>query len=484
MTINSISFLFFFIVVFFLYYFPLKEKTRAQNILLLLASYVFYGIANWKMIPLLALATGIFYGLGILIDRCNKDESRKASLITTLGVCLGIGLLLYFKYLNFFITSFSDLFSAFGLRTNWHTFNIILPVGVSFFTFKLISYVIEIHRRHIKPETDIAAFAVYVAFFPAIMAGPIDRPNTFLPQLKAKRAFKYDLAVDGCRQILWGMFKKMVVADNIALAVDMVWNNSSASFGIILLIAAFLYSVQLYADFSGYSDMAIGVGKLLGFKITRNFNYPFFARNIAQYWRNWHISLTSWLTDYVFMPLNITFRNAGNWGIVFAIIINFVLVGLWHGANWTFAAFGLYHGLLYIPLILTGAYAKRDTFVKGKFGLPALKDFMLMIGVFILVSFGNIIFRAGSIEQLWAYLLRMANISLASKDLVVGWKDIFCIGMSIIILLCVEWVNRSEEYGLKKLPRQKTARRFVYIILTLLIIELGSPQQKFIYFQF
>ncbi|KAA6306840.1 Peptidoglycan O-acetyltransferase, partial [termite gut metagenome] len=231
--------------------------------------------------------------------------------------------------------------------TNWSTFNIIMPLGISFFTFKLISYVIEVHRQHIEPTTDVVTFATYVAFFPTIMSGPIDRPNSFIPQLQSKRIFNYDLAVDGCRQILWGMFKKMVVADNCATAVNKIWTEYQGESGGQLLLVAVLFAFQLYADFSGYSDMAIGVGKLLGFKITKNFNYPFFKTNIAEFWRGWHISLTSWLTDYVFMPLNIKFRSIGKWGTIVAIIITFVLVGLWHGANWTFAVFGLYHGLLY-----------------------------------------------------------------------------------------------------------------------------------------
>ncbi|WP_059369941.1 hypothetical protein [Treponema endosymbiont of Eucomonympha sp.] len=243
MSINSIKFLLFFCIVFFIYYFPLKEKTRAQNILLLLASYIFYGIANWKMIPLLIAVTVIFYGLGILIGKFNVPAPREATLATVLGACLGVGLLLFFKYLNFFITSFSDLFSMIGLHTNWNTFNIILPAGVSFFTFKLISYMIEIYRRHIEPETSIITFAAYVAFFPTMMAGPIDRPNAFIPQLQKTRAlFDY------------------------ALAVDAVWDNIPGASGINLIIVAFLYPIQAYADLSSYSDLAIGGGKILRFR--------------------------------------------------------------------------------------------------------------------------------------------------------------------------------------------------------------------------
>jgi D-alanyl-lipoteichoic acid acyltransferase DltB (MBOAT superfamily) len=485
MQINSIHFLLFFIIVFVLYYFPLKEKTRAQNILIVLASYVFYGIANWKMIPLLLLATGIFYGLGFFIGRSNETNPPKAFLLTTFGVCAGIGILLYFKYLNFFISSFSGLFSAIGLHSNLHTFNIIMPIGVSFFTFKLISYLLEIQRRRIKPSSGIIAFAAYIAFFPTIMAGPIDRPNTFIPQLQTKRVFDYSLVVDGCLQILWGMFKKMVIADNIATVVDMAWNNIASTPGSALLVVAFLYTIQLYADFSGYSDMAIGVGKIVGLRIARNFNYPFFGRNTAEFWRNWHISLTSWLTDYVFMPLNIRFRDAGKWGMICAIIINFVLVGLWHGANWTFAVFGLYHGLLYIPLILSGAFAKKNKLILNKLGLPALKDFAGMFVTFILVTIGNIIFRAEHIAQVWDFIQRIGSgfFPLLIRD--IPEKKMI---LAAIALLVVEWYGRKGEYAISGISGKLNPffRVIFYSLLFLGICFFRNTGEsiEFIYFQF
>ncbi|GHV89337.1 O-acyltransferase [Spirochaetia bacterium] len=489
MTINSIDFLFFFSVVFFLYYFPLKEKTRAQNVLLLLASYVFYGIANWKMIPLLLLATGAFYGLGILIGKSNEANPKRAHLLTTLGVCLGIGFLLYFKYLNFFITSFSDLFSTIGLHTNWSTFTIIMPVGISFFTFKLISYVLEIYRQRMEPVTDVVAFTAYAAFFPTMLAGPIDRPNTFIPQLQAKRTFNYNLMVDGCRQILWGMFKKMVLADNCAEVVDYTWERIPVTSGSMLMIKALLYSIQLYADFSGYSDMAIGVGKLLGFRIAKNFNFPFKGKNIAEYWGNWHISLTSWLTDYVFMPLNIKFRDLGKSGIIFAIVINFVLVGLWHGANWTFVVFGLYHGLLYIPLILTGSFNRKNKTKAVKNGFSDLKNIGSMILTFILVSLGNIIFRADSIGQAWDYIHRIFSPSILTLP-AIEWSrrnlwNTVCLLLSFPPYIYMEWIaNKKEEYGFKNIAGNKILRWTIYIILILMILMIGGKQKEFIYFQF
>ncbi|OAV72836.1 membrane-bound O-acyltransferase family protein [Bacteroidales bacterium Barb6] len=484
MIINSVQFLLFFLCVFLIYYFPLKEKVKEQNILLLLSSYIFYGIADWRMVPLLLLATGVFYVLGILIGKSNEAASSRASLLTTLGVCLGVGLLLYFKYLNFFITSFSDLFSSIGLNTNWSTFNIIMPLGISFFTFKLISYVIEIHRQHIEPTTDMVTFATYVAFFPTIMSGPIDRPNSFIPQLQSKRTFNYDLAVDGCRQILWGMFKKMVIADNIATCVDLVWDNILITSGINIFISVLLYSVQLYADFSGYSDMAIGVGKILGFRITSNFKYPFFKKNIAEFWRGWHISLTSWLTDYVFMPLNIKFRNSGIWGTISAIVITFVLVGLWHGANWTFAIFGLYSGLLYIPLMLSGSFFKKSKIKINKYGLPTLKDASKMFATFILMSFGLIIFRAENIGQAWDFVCQMFSSSLFSIPDNRGLRRF----VYAAVLLIIEWYQRDKEHALQiedvKFLSNSIIRWGLYLLFCFITFMYAGTSTEFIYFRF
>jgi D-alanyl-lipoteichoic acid acyltransferase DltB (MBOAT superfamily) len=491
-TIPSLSFLLFFSLVFLLYHFPLKEKTKAQNILLLLASYVFYGVVNWRMIPLLFIATVVFYRLGILIEKSREEEiPGKSTLFTTCGVCLGVGLLLYFKYFNFFITSFSELFAALGLHTNWHTFNIIMPLGVSFFTFKLISYFIEVHERVMKPEKDIYAFAVYTAFFPTIMAGPIDRPNMFIPQLHSKRTFDYDMAVDGCRQILWGMFKKLVIADNVATFVDKSWGSINTSSGGNLAIAVFLYSIQLYTDFSGYSDMAIGTGKLLGFRIARNFNYPFFGRNIAEFWRNWHMSLTSWLTDYVFMPLYEKFIKAGKSGIIAAIIINFALVGLWHEANLTWLFFGLLQGVLFIPLIVSGSFMKIKKFKPNKYGLPDVKDFTGMLGTFILFSLCLIIVRAENIGQAGTFVRQLAGGSLPFFS---GLPRITLVPMELInkipfvvaiFIFIIEWCSYTSkfEYALCLVARANIVLRyFIYLSMFLMCIFFsGGEAHEFIY---
>lgn len=483
MIINSFSFFIFFSIVFFLYYFPLKGKTKYQNLLLLLASYTFYGIANWKMIPILLISTLFFYWIGIEI---NKASDKKSSMLTTLGVLSGIGLLFYFKYLDFFIQSFATLFNSIGLRTNWSTFGIIFPLGISFFTFRLISYIIELHRGKIKPTYDFAAFATYISFFPTIMSGPIDRPNDFIPQLEKKRPFDYNMAVDGTRQVLWGIFKKMLIADNLSHFINAVWTDVPNQNTTTLVIAAFLYTIQMYADFSGYSDMAIGVGKILGFRITKNFNYPFFARNIAEYWQKWHISLTSWVTDYVFMPLNIKFRNMDNVGIILAIIINMIIIGIWHGANWTFAIFGLYHGLLYIPLIIRGTFGKRKKLKANKYGLPTLNDLFKMGITFALVSFGLIIFRAESIAQAWQYIvvtLSAGDIFSLTTD---GLRALIPTLLCMIAMFVAEWLQRDKEYPLQldTVITNKYIRFALFWAIILVTVLYSGEEQEFIYFQF
>jgi len=409
MVVNSLNFLYFFLLVFSVYYFILNNKSKAQNAWLLLASYFFYGFAEWKMIPLMLTATLVFYGLGLAIGKNTEVNEKKASRLATFGVILGIGLLLYFKYLNFFISSFSDFFNAIGLQTHWGMLNILMPIGISFFTFKLISYVIEVNRGNMEPCRNPIDFALYISFFPTILAGPIDRPKPFLAQLSIGRVLDYDLASEGLKRIFWGMFMKMCVADRLSIYVDAVFENAEHHNGTSLAFASLLYPIQMYADFAGYSEMAIGVGCVLGLKIAENFKRPFFSQNISEYWRKWHISLTGWLTDYVFMPLNIKFRNIEKWGSVLAIIITFVLIGLWHGAAWTFAVFGLYHGLLYIPLMLSGAFFKKSKMKKNSMGLPTFSVVLKMLGTYFLVVFGLIIFRSASIAEAGMIMKKIAT---------------------------------------------------------------------------
>ena len=487
MIVNSLQFFLFFVVVFTIYYLPIYRNTpKFQNLWLFLTSYFFYGFADWRMVPLLLGATIVFYFIGLwLKSEIDKGHTKNASRVTTLGVVLGVGVLVYFKYMNFFADSFAQLLNAIGLNVSWSTLNIVLPLGVSFFTFKLISYIIEVHREHLQPSKDFIEFGTYVAFFPTILSGPIDRPNKFIPQLQGVRLFNYDMAADGCRQILWGMFTKMCIADNLAPFTDRVWANIDGYSSATLILTAFYYSIQIYADFDGYSNMAIGVAKILNLQVARNFNHPFLARNIAEYWRNWHISLTGWLTDYVFAPLNIAFRYMNNLGIILAIVINFVLIGLWHGANWTFALFGLYHGLLYIPLILSGSFAKKKKLRPNKIGLPNLKDFSLMLITFILVSIGLILFRAESITQAGEYLASIFKCTdMFNVSMLEGKKYIF----PVLLILTLEWLQRDKEHALQfpsgKLFNYTAVRYLIYAVLVSVIFVYAGEVQSFIYFQF
>ncbi|GHT04072.1 O-acyltransferase [Bacteroidia bacterium] len=465
-----------------MYYFVFKEKTKSQNVLLLVANYFFYAWVDWRLLPLLIVSTLIFYGLGIAIFNTN-NEKRK-SLFCTLGVVFGLGVLGYFKYVNFFITSLSDLFESLGLHTNWHTFKILVPIGISFYTFRLLSYVLDIHREECEPTRNFVAFATYVAFFPCILSGPIDRPNKLIPQIETKRIFNYSLATDGLRQILWGLFKKMVIADNCAGVVDRIWENYTDHSGSTLALGAILCSIQVYADFSGYTDMAIGIGKLLGFRLTKNFNYPFFSKNIADYWKKWHISLTSWLTDYVFTPLNFTFRKLKKWGVILAVLVNFTLVGLWHGANWNFVAFGVFHGLLYIPLILSGVLSKEVKIETGKWGLPQLKDFCQMLLTFFLVVIGGIIFKSGSIAEAWHFVARLFSFPFFSIPVGLPRVTLYASVFSVVLII-VEWIGRHNDYTLERIPIKSGLLRLVlYAIIVGTIIVYGNKGGAFIYFQF
>jgi D-alanyl-lipoteichoic acid acyltransferase DltB (MBOAT superfamily) len=494
MVVNSLSFLSFFALVFVVYYLlALKDNSKNQNLWLLFASYVFYGMADYKLVYLLLSTTAVFYLLGKWLEKeMTKLNKRRASNLTTLGVCIGIGILFYFKYLNFFADSIAQLLNYIGLHVSWTTLHIILPVGVSFFTFKLISYIIEIHREHIKACDDFFEFALYIAFFPTILSGPIDRPNKFLPQLRITHIFNYDKAVDGCRQILWGLFTKMCIADNLSLVVDYAWNDYSSQSATALIIATLLYPLQMYADFDGYSNMAIGVSKVLGFDVARNFNHPFLARNPAEYWKRWHMSLTTWITDYIFMPLNISFRSLGAYGIIFAAAINMVVIGLWHGANWTYVFFGLYYGFLYIPLILNGSFAKSMKLRPNSYGLPKFSDFYKMIINFVLVAIGLIIFRAPTIFDCWQYLFTILSLqngvhigTLGSMIFSNIWVYVF-----VIIILILEWTTRDREHPLqfidKGLFKYQCMRWGLYFLFSLLLFLFSDPgeSQDFIYFQF
>lgn len=478
MLFNSVSFLVFFTVFYLFYWFVFNKNLKAQNLFILLASYVFYAWADWKFLYYLVGISALNYFLGIYIDKARDMRQRK--LLVYIGLFQAIGGLAYFKYFNFFIKSFNDAFHSLGLNFGMSTLHILIPLGISFFTFRTISYILDVNKGKIKPVTDPIAFFTYVAFFPSVVSGPIDRANNFIPQLQRRRTLDYNLTVDGLHQILWGFFKKVVIADNCAVYVRQIFDNYQTESASTLLLGAFLYTVQIYADFSGYTEMAIGISKLLGLTITRNFNYPFFAQNIADYWRRWHISLTSWLTEYVFTPLSIAFRDYGQWGLILAIVINFVICGIWHGANWTFVLFGLLHGLYFIPLILKGTLNKKKKTDTQKI-LPSFREFLNMLGTFTLVMLTLVVFRANSIDQAYHYLTSIFSLTLFTKPVMHFNLLIF-----IFLMFTVEWFRRDKEHALQvddiRHPMYRVA--LYYSVIFIILVWGNFGVKEFIYAQF
>lgn len=482
MLVNSFVFWIFFAIVILPYFTIFTKNVRWQNLWLLAASYFFYGWADWKMLPLLAVVTAIYYALGLCIARNNKQNPKKASWLTTLGVVLGIGVLVYFKYLGFFIEEFERLLESFGLQTNHSSFKIIMPVGISFFTFKLMSYVIEVHRENIEPTRDSIAFATFVAFFPTILSGPIDRPNKFLPQLTKSRHLAWEQVSEGLKCILWGMFTKMCVADILTAYTDSVFDNIPQHNATSIIFATILYTLQMYADFSGYSNMAIGVAQIMGLKVAENFNRPFFAQNLAELWRRWHISLTTWLTDYVFMPLNIKFRNLGKAGLYLATLINLVLIGAWHGANWTYVLFGFYHGILLI-LIMMVEKNRKQWEKKHKLKKSECYKWSRRLLCFCFWAFGQMIFRSNSLGDVWTTLSQIGN---GFGPLFLLAPQVFTTGLlSSAIML---WKDYLDEYK-SKLHFLHSGNACVQVVsiavMVCYIVLVGALEGKtFIYFQF
>ena len=479
MVVNSINFWLFFIIVLVAYYGLFRKTARWQNITLLVASYVFYGMVDWKMCLLLLAATAVFFGLGIAIDKKNTDNPKRASQLTTLGVFLGVGLLVYFKYLNFFMDEFSHLLGSFGLNTNWNTFNIIMPLGISFFTFKLIGYVIEVHRENMKPTKDPVAFGTFIAYFPTIMSGPIDNPTKFIPQLENTRTVDYNTLAEASKRILWGMFLKLCIADQLSGYTSAVLGNYDHHNATSIILASVLYSIQLYADFAGYSDMAIGVSQLLGIKVSENFNRPFFAQNMAEFWRRWHMSLTSWITNYIYMPLNIAFRNWGMFGIYAAAILNLVIIGAWHGANWTYVLYGLYHGVLVALVTYLDKPRKKFEKEHNLKKNPVYKWSRICL-TFVLWTFGMIIFQANSVGDFFGTIGALGN-GFGIPELSLSKPALLALAIMLIREIILE-----NKYNIHLLHSQN---RYIYLmtdfLLILYIIAFGCfSTSQFIYTQF
>ena len=485
MVVNSLAFLWFFLVVLTVYYLC-QQRKEIQNVFLLACSYWFYAQVDIVMTGLLAALTLVFwlmgYGIGKAID---KEQERRASLLTTLSVVVGIGALFYFKYLNFFIGSFVAAADLIGLHMSWTAAHIIVPIGLSFFTFKLMSYTLDIYHGKISREDNILDFANFIAFFPTILSGPIDRPKPFLKQLKQSRLFSSDILMTGFRRVLWGMFLKMCIADRLDLYITAIWNNYDHHSAISIVFASLLYPFQMYADFCGYSEMAIGVALMLGFKVAENFKRPFFTINIAQYWSRWHMSLTSWLTDYVFMPLNIKLRGWGTNGTIAAIMLNMAFIGMWHGADWTFFLFGIYHGLWYIPLMVSGQFFKKTKIAINAKGWPTYPFVLKMVGNYLVVTFGLMLFHSANISEFWDILCRIpetlgGSLFIDTPTLV---NAAICSVALIYVDIQEEWFPKKKLYLPHYAERWRWDLTIAIEIVAILLFGIFDNNQ-FIYFQF
>ena len=449
-----------------------------------MSSYLFYGWWDWRFLGLIAFSTLVDYVVGIQLDKSEDAFRRKALLVLSLSV--NIGLLGFFKYYNFFLDSFEDAFTLLGMPIQTNTLNIILPVGISFYTFQTMSYSIDVYRRKLKATTDLIAFTAFVSFFPQLVAGPIERATNLLPQFFEKRKFDYQQAADGMRQILWGLFKKMVIADNCAEFANIIFNNSTEYGGSTLLLGALFFTFQIYGDFSGYSDIAIGTSRLFGFRLMQNFAFPYFSRDVAEFWRRWHISLSTWFRDYVYIPLG---GSQGSRSMqIRNVFIIFLLSGFWHGANWTFIVWGGLNAVYFIPVLLRNKNRKHLEPVAQGRNCPNFRELFAMLGTFCLTVFSWIFFRAENMDHAISYLAGIFSITLFE----IPDFSIFPGALTLLVLiagfLVMEWQGRHGQFGIsciRFIPR-KVLRWSLYVLIILMIDIFGntSEQIEFIYFQF
>jgi D-alanyl-lipoteichoic acid acyltransferase DltB (MBOAT superfamily) len=472
MLFNSLQFALFLPCVFAIYW-CLRRWLKWQNLFVLAASYLFYGWWDWRFLLLIALTSTLSYVSGLLIER---GQCRKTAMWSNIAV--NIAILGLFKYYDFFTQSFANLFL--GGEADHLLLHLILPVGISFYTFQAISYSIDVYRGSVKATHDVVAFFAYVSFFPQLVAGPIERASNLLPQFENFRRFDYAVAVDGLRQMLWGLFKKMVVADTCALYVDKVFAAPMDYIGATLAVAAMLFAIQIYGDFSGYSDVAIGTAKLFGISLRRNFNVPYFSRDIAEFWRRWHISLTSWFRDYVYIPLGGS--RVGRWHVVFNTFVIFLLSGFWHGANWTFLAWGFFHALLFLPLILLGKNRRFRDVVASDRNQPSVADSCRMLLTFALVSLGWVLFRSPSIGFAAHYF---AHLFGKGATLVPWGGEYTALIPAIVLMFGVEWLNRRGSHEFERHCHFRLLRWTSYALLIFIIVAfMQTNEMPFIYFQF
>ena len=478
MLFNSLEFAIFLPLVFAIYWLLSHTKLSIQNSFLLISSYVFYGWWDWRFLSLIIFSSFVDFFVGQAIQGSDKRSKRR--LLLTVSILVNLGFLGFFKYYNFFAQNFSDAFTLFGSHIEPERLNIILPVGISFYTFQTMSYTIDVYRRKMDATNDFISFFSFVSFFPQLVAGPIERATNLLPQFYSKREFDYHKAVDGCRQILWGLFKKIVIADNCAEYANMIFDNSADYSGSTLFIGAVFFAFQIYGDFSGYSDIAIGTSRLFGFHLMRNFAFPYFSRDIAEFWRRWHISLSTWFRDYLYIPLGGS--KGGPMMQIRNTFIIFLVSGFWHGANWTFLIWGALNALYFLPLLLLGKNRSNlDLVAEGKL-LPNFKESYSMLITFSLTVLAWVFFRAESASHALSYLNEIISISLFTVP-EVRPKMLFAL---ITVFIFIEWVGREQQHALFSIGTKwrRPFRWSLYYIIIFVIIFFAGKQQEFIYFQF
>jgi len=482
MLFNSIDFAIFLPIVFILYWFVTNKNLKLQNLLIVAASYLFYSWWDWRFLSLILFSTIVDYSVGLGLLKQENQTKRKILLWTS--ILVNLGFLGFFKYYNFFLDNFITAFSFFGTEIKANSLNIILPVGISFYTFQTLSYSIDVYKRKLEPTKDFIAFSAFVSFFPQLVAGPIERATHLLPQFYKKRTFDYSKAVDGMRQILWGLFKKIVIADNCAEYANLIFNNSADYSGSTLVLGALFFTFQIYGDFSGYSDIAIGTSRLFGFDLMRNFNFPYFSRDIAEFWRRWHISLSTWFRDYLYIPLGGS--RGGTWMKVRNTFIIFIVSGFWHGANWTFIVWGALNAIYFLPFLLTNNNRNNlETIAQGKF-FPSIKEFSFMLLTFGLTVFAWIFFRANNIGHAINYISEILSPSLFSIPKFAGMGRALTTIILVAIFVLVEWKGREGQYAIAHLGIKWTPplRYAMYYAIIIAIFWFGGKEQQFIYFQF
>lgn len=475
MLFNSTVFAVFLPVVFVLYWFVLNRRIEIQNGFLLVASYVFYGWWDWRFLSLLVISTVVDYLIGIALGR--EEESRRRKLLLVGSLVTNLGMLGFFKYYNFFVDSWAEMVRWMGLVPDVRTLNIVLPVGISFYTFQTLSYTIDVYRKRIQPTSNFIAFAAFVAFFPQLVAGPIERASNLLPQFFGRREFDLSSGMGGLRQIGWGLFKKVVIADNCAPYVEQAFSNPGSYSGSELLLGVIYFAIQIYCDFSGYSDIARGTARLLGFELMVNFRTPYFSRNIAEFWQRWHISLSTWFRDYLYIPLG--GNRISKWRTVLNVAIVFVVSGFWHGANWTFIVWGALNALYFIPLMLTQRHKKYPVHESGE-NSATVRELPGILLTFFLTCLGWIFFRAESLGQAWEYLIGVLDPSLLTLP-----DEFRAFVPMLASFVFVEWIGRKREYPLL-IKKESLAMNTVYFVCTAILLVLfgNFGDHEFIYFQF